>query len=594
MRTLAAILLVAGVIAGTAAACVRRDPEPARGHVADELIVRRAHYDTSRPFHELVKPHFFAMSKDGDLVEARGDPDLVVERDGVVKIRLKDGKQALYLDLLVLESELLGEHPVHKVFRLQDMGVPVGGGLARRLRPEGFADGLFHSLDFEYRAGKETGGVIAEVFADGTFLVIPFDLPPEWRGQKPDDAEPSHLHVDPRAVSVADSALAREFEEEILALPFDDQRYPPVELARKQCGVYDESLEADKYVRLLSSVGYRFTPAHVLQQTEESPRPSGQEIWSILWESSGGQTRYFGFQGYWAADRASELGADWTGECDAAFGVRRYRKPGDDQYSFYTILRRSLEPDTKQRYKIVSIAADGSAKAIYTAPGIILTALPLPFDGDFWMVSSEGWPPPGDDTAPDPRWQSVYLVDIRTPEAYEIVGYPISRYPKAPEAGLYGSSSRLNEDGSLLYNILYGFEDEGGGLWVADLSEKGFYADPESFARIAAWDHALSWMLLRSETEGDSRSMTVFLTGKEVAGDAAMTANVLRIRNAGLDSVVEHRERLLRMVGWNPVPFALQRLPDGGFVVAVETHYSYESSLLPRAKGVYVVTVAGE
>ena len=45
------------------------------------------------------------------------------------------------------------------------------------------------------------------------------------------------------------------------------------------------------------------------------------------------------------------------------------------------------------------------------------------------------------------------------------------------------------------------------------------------------------------------------------------------------------------MVGWNPVPFAWQQLPDHKFRVAVETHFNYESSLLPRAKGVYIIPV---
>jgi hypothetical protein len=45
------------------------------------------------------------------------------------------------------------------------------------------------------------------------------------------------------------------------------------------------------------------------------------------------------------------------------------------------------------------------------------------------------------------------------------------------------------------------------------------------------------------------------------------------------------------MVGWNPVPFAIQEISDTRFRVAVETYFNYESSLLPRAKGVYIVPV---
>ena len=81
------------------------------------------------------------------------------------------------------------------------------------------------------------------------------------------------------------------------------------------------------------------------------------------------------------------------------------------------------------------------------------------------------------------------------------------------------------------------------------------------------------------------------MTGKEVAYNFAMTANILRVKNAGLDSTVEYQKRLLQMVGWNPVPFAIQELSEQKFRVAVETFFNYESSLLPRAKGVYIVPV---
>ena len=66
---------------------------------------------------------------------------------------------------------------------------------------------------------------------------------------------------------------------------------------------------------------------------------------------------------------------------------------------------------------------------------------------------------------------------------------------------------------------------------------------------------------------------------------------LMRIKGEGLDSSVECQKRLVQMVGWNPVPFALQRLPDHKFRVAVETHLNYENSLLPRARGVYIVSV---
>ena len=158
--------------------------DEAIGRVPEELIAPRPQYDVSRPFDQLVRPHFFASSNQGELEEIQGKPDLIVEWQGRVKVRLKQDQQPQYLDLLALESELLGEHPNHKILRLRAMGIPIADDLESKLRSSSSAHRLFHTLDFEYLPGKETKGVIAEVFPDGTFLVIPFGTPSEWRSSE--------------------------------------------------------------------------------------------------------------------------------------------------------------------------------------------------------------------------------------------------------------------------------------------------------------------------------------------------------------------------------------------------------------------------
>ncbi len=285
------------------------------------------------------------------------------------------------------------------------------------------------------------------------------------------------------------------------------------------------------------------------------------------------------------------MDVSWLEECDTSSSVRRYRSSGAESDEFYTIVRRSLVPDKKQRHKILELDAAGEGREIYTAPGVMLMALPLPWDDTRWMISSEGWPGPEEGKPADPRWQSVYIVDVNNPDEYEEVEYPISQYPEAPEEGLYGVSAALSSDSQDLFNTLYGFIDEGGGLWAVDLTDREFHTNPDRFARIVDWDHLLSWVVLEEQTEGPAPSKVMFATGKEVRDDFAMTANLLRINDAGIDSTVVSKKRLLQMVGWNPVPFAWQQLPDHRFRVAVETHFNYESSLLPRAKGVYIIQV---
>jgi hypothetical protein len=547
--------------------------------------------DESFSIGQHVRPHFYAHDEDGQLQEPRGELDRIVSWRGKSKVRLNSGGAHQYLDPLALQSGLIGEHPAQRLLRLHDSGVALDAELGDMLRSTTTASHLFQNLTFEYLPGKEASGTISDVFPDGTFLVILEETPEEWQSEQPNIASPTHLHVNPRALTVGQSQLAQEFEEEILSLSFDDQRYPPPPLARKQCGVYHESLTSSQYAGLLETIGYRFTVEHVAGDDTESPRPFGELLLSLFRRGAGEETNYFGHDRFWLADRLAELQVSWMAECDTAGALRSYRRQGANEDTYYLIVRRSLEPEKTQRYRVLSLADDGSAQEIYVAPGIVLMAMPLPSGDHRWLMSTEGWKSPDDEGPADPRWQTVHLVNLGDPEEYHKVKYPISQFPDAPEAGLYGVSPRLNADGRFLLNTLYGFKDEGGGIWVSDLSQEDYYNRPDQFVRIVAWDHTLSWMKLEREEDGPSPHFHLFMTGKEVADDFAMTANILRVRDAGLESSILYQERLLQMVGWNPVPFAVQRQSDTRFRVAVETHFNYESSLLPRAKGVYIIPV---
>ena len=547
--------------------------------------------EQSVPFSESVRPHFHALGDDGSLQPVQGKPDRIVSWRGKVKVRLTNGGQYQYIDPLALGARLIGEHPAQRVLRLHESGIALDAELEDALQSPSPPGHLFHSLTFQYLPGKETGGIVSEVFPDGTFLVIVPEALAEWQSGQPNVASPTHLHVDPQALSVGQSEMAQEFEEEILSLSFEDQRYPPPPLARKQCAVYHESLAGAEYAGVLDAIGYRFTLGHVVEDDTDVSPSFGERLLAILRGGAGQDTSYFGHGRYWLADRLAGLQVSWMGECDTAGAVRIYRKKDAVADSYYLVVRRSLEPEKTIRYRVLALDDDGSAREIYIAPGIVLMAMPLPSDDNYWLMSAEGWKSPDAGGQADPRWQTVYLVNLRDPEEYHKVQYPIQQFPDAPEAGLYGVSPRLSADGRFLLNTLYGFEDEGGGIWVSDLSVDHYYNRPEQFARIVAWDHTLSWMKLEREDDGPLPHFHLFMTGKEVADDFAMTTNVLRVKDAGLESSILYQERLLQMVGWNPVPFALQRLSDTRFHVAVETHFNYESSLLPRAKGVYIVPV---
>jgi hypothetical protein len=246
---------------------------------------RRPTYDTGKPFAELLRPHFFAATAEGDSVEAQGQPDRIVEVDGKLKIRLVDERGQSFLDPLALEPDLMGEHPVHKVYRLLEMGVAIDAGLLAALDGDE-AGRLFTTIEFEYQRRRFSSGILSEVFLDGTFLVIPEEVPPEWRSDDERIASPTHLHLNPRALSGGSTELAREYELEILSLPFDDQRYPPAPLALKQCRVYEESLAASDYQGILDAVGFRYAPDHISRDVEEGatfvdrlPGPVVERLW---------------------------------------------------------------------------------------------------------------------------------------------------------------------------------------------------------------------------------------------------------------------------------------------------------------------------
>ena len=123
------------------------------------------------------------------------------------------------------------------------------------------------------------------------------------------------------------------------------------------------------------------------------------------------------------SERARELGATWLGECDTLYAPRAYPEASGES-GYYLVMRRSLEPEKARRYRLMHIVGDGSAERLYTAPGIPLMAHPLPDDARRWLFSSEGWPAREGETPPDPRWQSVYLVDLDSPGRLPIAGVP--------------------------------------------------------------------------------------------------------------------------------------------------------------------------
>lgn len=297
------------------------------------------------------------------------------------------------------------------------------------------------------------------------------------------------------------------------------------------------------------------------------------------------EVKYFGFSQIWAAARMRKLGFDnIVDRCDK---VSRISVDGD---TYHFVLTKTSEPRKDKRNVYIRARRSGKAEVLYTAPGYFLMLTAHPLNQNVLFLSVNGWPDRESEN-PDPRWQSVYTASIDNPDEYKIVRYPLPASPHAPggDERLFGHSEFLSADGEFFYALLYGFEEEGGGLWVVDISKENFHENKDSFAQIFSWDHALTFFVLPKAEQ--SPYNIVIMTGKEVKDDFAMTLNALKVRFDGLNSELVEKKRLVKMVGWNPVPFAYERLSDDEMLVYVETYFNFESEIVPRVKNVYVVPV---
>ena len=430
------------------------------------------------------------------------------------------------------------------------------------------ADAMPNSITFEYLPGKTASGLVSKIFPDGTLLVIPDEIPQEWQAQNPDQITPTYFHVDPRAFLLSDSRIGKEYrayEEEITSFPSTEWRNPPGELLVKRCEFYHRALKEISYIRAL---------ANNYGELDEEPLEEESEITHLR------------YTWLWATARIRDRGfSDVIDPCDKVWTISE----NGDALRF--ILSKASEPEESRRNMLMEATKDGESEILYIFPGDHVMFAKHPRDPDLFFASIDGWPDRESDN-PDPRWQSVYLFDINDPDNYKIVRYPLpqSSYAPAGDERLYGHSGFFSEDGRFFYALLYGFEEEGGGLWVADISHDDFYENTDSFAQIFTWDHALSFFFLPKAEHSPHR--VVLMTSKEVKDDFAMTLNALKIRFDGLESKLVEKERLIKMVGWNPVPFAYQKTSDEEIKIYIETYLNFESEVVPRVKGVYTATVS--
>jgi len=145
-----------------------------------------------------ILPYFKGYdSTSGTSVNIEGSPEIITSFKGrvVVGFTTEDGR-TIYVNPLAIRSKTWGEHPAKKLLRLkEEYGLSIGRVLESILKNSLLRNFIFRSVTFEYRPGMILSGVVAEINIDGSFLVIPSYIPPDWKAVKSGNLEPSFFSV---------------------------------------------------------------------------------------------------------------------------------------------------------------------------------------------------------------------------------------------------------------------------------------------------------------------------------------------------------------------------------------------------------------
>lgn len=219
------------------------------------------------------------------------------------------------------------------------------------------------------------------------------------------------------------------------------------------------------------------------------------------------------------------------------------------------------------------LTEQGNLIKLFETPGRIFLAAVNPQNKNEIFVSAEGY------DRSDPRFQSLFKVDLSKADEYEVVEFPGESREGFGE--LYASDGYYlpNQDG--MYLQRYGFEDEGGGIWLIKFHPTGDH----EVEQILAWDHLLQWSEITQDNQELRNTGTLskdnpifFVTGKEVDDDFAMTISKVDLSNgAGF------KNRIGKVVGWNP------KIRRYGGQLLVDVPYDYDCYLEGKPLTTYII-----
>jgi len=523
-----------------------------------------------------------------DLVRPTG----IVLVDGKVKVILNE---EMYCDPLGINVGHDVSHPADRILQLlKNYQIEIPNQVKNQLEDLQYQDELFYQARYSLGSPEELIGTIVKIFPDGSFLVKNITpLPDSFKGPV---ISPQYFHVFPESIDASIVQKGQELRQKL----FDNfktigqQIDPPGEYAYEMYSLYLLA-KAGKYKELTDQIDFKVN-FNFFSQT-----PLTEIISNVLYGLSP-DSKYLSLEeprnwNYFSGFRIAELlrtaGVGGINPEDAVTESGIFQMNG----CAYIPLWNASEPDPLKRSRIIKVYPNKNSEVMYHLPGRTLTFSPLPNDDRMLVASSDAFP------LTDPRFQAMYLVDTRSGN-YEILNFPVT--PKQSEGQpirkqLYGRSIKFNQDGQYMYTLLYGFSNEGGGLWQIDFTSLDFPKNSSVYNKIAPFDHprklfsldnSLAKNLMRSSIANHQQIANAVITTKEVDNDFSMSATAVSFSIDSLKITSKQKYLIERMPGWNPDPVAFIT-KDGESLLLLETYPNYETSIIPvEAFPVYLVKYA--
>lgn len=515
-----------------------------------------ARADSGQTRDSLTKPFLKGKLADGSQADIRGSPVGITVENGLIKIIFQDGDQKIITDPLALKNDYFGQGPQEKIIR-----IIVKYWLKPDLKTiiKIIDKNSYQRLTFEV-GGKLYRSYVVDIFSDGSLLVeIPPGLPSAV-GQQEATISPKYLRVFPSAYggesgvdpklltgfgSLPPGAFPRILQDTGYSLDFDYLKGEDLQATVQNLfNEFGGSTQKSWYIiefatDLLKKYGAQFDGGEyrltMFDNALSRPDSRRELIYALAYFQ--GKKIGAGFLDHSSLEYFQKQGLEFRGADGVALPA--FKKSSTAYVAIYS--------PVKKKSRIIGIKGDEIINIPFETNGNIFSIFPLQNEMRF-LISPEYYPP--EDGQPR-RFLEVKLDD----------GQKITPVQTNQLLAIY--PQKINEN-QIIY-IQYGFEKEGGGLYLLDLRD----SEPKF---IAPLDHALSFTFL--EVSEDKKSFVLLASTKR---------NYLyRINFAVSESEITlfERKKIGQVSGWNP--YILKTSGIDRFVIESSLNWEREAGVIDQ------------